>query len=117
MNHIYRLSHTWYEEDNYRFFTGPECNFQELCESLLDKAVDRAIIKRESEKYVSWIGWGTITDMIAELLQEVGYQEVIIDSAEFWGSCIIDSEYDKERLSDEQLNKIVTHNQKVRGGL
>lgn len=140
---IFTLAHTDYEEYSPHHFVAPdgatEEQFTELCNNLIDPAVDE-LIKRGgwspivpdeqlADRDITWIGWREIVEIIAQkLLPEHGYQPVKFHEVSMWGGGIIggsfnpisyEDAYNPENAPNEHLmpkatyEKIVAHNQAV----
>ena len=124
---LYRLSYSWYEEYSPRLFCGPKIDcWENYCDSLLPEAIDLAIKNNSTETRdrPMWVGWSEITDAMAEILAQRGYEELRPPEKTYWGSNIIRSKSDTKRfieestrgdnsLALEKLSKVMEHNKTV----
>lgn len=62
--------------------------FQELCDSLVDKAAYNAIINEKKLEYKSSIGWSSIVELMVPLLKKQGYLHFIPIEAQYSGTVI-----------------------------
>ena len=121
----YRLSYSWYEEYSPRLFCGPKIDcWENYCDSLLPEAIDLAIKNNSTETRdrPMWVGWSEITDAMAEILAQRGYEELNPPEKVYWGSNIIRNNSDINRFVKEssnidktleKLSKVMDHNKLV----
>jgi hypothetical protein len=117
---IYELSYSWYEEYSPILFKHADLllsreQWRELCDSLLDEAAARAV-KEMSEREV-WVGWNEIVNKVADLLKQKGFIELDSVKSDYFGSCIIDSEDEAERLPEAAKKLVLEYNKNLRSKL
>lgn len=124
---LYTLSYSWYEEYCPKLFYGPKRidGWENYCDSLLPEAIDLAIKNNSTETRdrPMWVGWSEITDAMAEILVQRGYEEVQPTEKVYWGSNIIRNNGDTKRFAEqatqdvsltmEKLSKVMEHNKLV----
>lgn len=117
--YFYEIRHSWYEDLYNYFFYGPKAeNWENLCISILDEAVDRCISKQSKETCLQHIYVQNIYNQMIAILEEKGY--ICINNkidGEFsnWGNDDFFTEYSEpndleKRLSENSREKIKQHN-------
>ena len=106
---MYIISYSWYEDYNPIFLEGPEqSDWKKYCDSFVDKAVQN-LLKKEDKRL---IGWNSIACEIVELLKKEGYKIFEPLKADYFGSCIIRDNKNKQNLISQSLfEKVKKHNE------
>lgn len=118
-HYFYLIRHSWYEEDYQYFFFGPKVdNWEELCDSILNEAVDKAIeCRKEDEEYPDVVDALAIYSAMIELLEPKGFYYVDIEQIPQFKNCgctLIPDVYGEpsgleKRISKSAINKIKEH--------
>jgi len=101
---IFDLVYSDYDWQEHHFVKAPDGttleDFQKLCDSLMPKAGYKAILKRSSPKVGGWVCWSDVVESLVSLLEEQGYQRIILGSYVVNGGVIIrpDDYEGKEKL-------------------
>ena len=83
---LYGISHSWYEEYSPILLEGPEVpDWDEYCRSLLPEAISVGLDKDDAY----WVGYRTIIDGLAKVLESRGYKIVNPPQFDLWGSDIL----------------------------
>lgn len=82
--------------------------FELLCERLLDRAAENAAQKNKAP-----VGWGSIIEEVAKLLEGKGFKPFNPKVASFGGSDVIYHPDDAAGLSKKALDVVIEHNIKI----
>lgn len=92
-DNIFDLVYSDYDWQEHHFLLAPEGtsleDFQMLCDSLMPKAGYRATLKRAAPKVGGWICWSDVVESLVSLLEEQGYQRIILGSYIVKGGVIV----------------------------
>ncbi len=114
---IFVLAYSDWEEYEPHIFIGSEFNsedaFQELCDSLVDKAAADAIDNEKSKDYSSWVGWNDIVKAMIPLLEEQGYIHVVPKIKVYNGPGIIKDLKSAKVLGHDAAAQVIRYNEEV----
>lgn len=112
-NGIFLLRWTGVSESVEYYFTGPEGltqgDFQRLCDRLMGRAAFNAV---ETTAKREFVGWGTLVERLAYLLETEGFARFEPTTVRYAGPQIIMGRFDNQ-LADDAHERIEGHNQQV----